>query len=213
MSMRSWCKQLAFAVVMLAALSAHAANGSFCADCEVSLGVGGTYHFWGRTSGIVIPVTFTFDEDRYELGAFRMSRAQHFYDPTFHTNLHLADPYWGFSLSRRLELVRRQHFRLFIGLGASYKTQENELSASLWNFAEQLGVRFLPIRGAAIELCARHWSNAGLKTPNRGQDFATLTFVVSPGELWHRSSASDTNGSTALLSARLLAGADSSMAP
>jgi hypothetical protein len=44
-------------------------------------------------------------------------------------------------------------------------------------------VRFLPTRNTAIELIARHWSNAGIKPPNRGQDFATLTFTLWPGHL------------------------------
>ena len=31
----------------------------------------------------------------------------------------------------------------------------------------------------------RHWSNGGVKLPNHGQDFATLTFVLDPQ--WFRS--------------------------
>jgi hypothetical protein len=186
--MRSWCKQLAFVLVALAALDAHAASDSVCWNCEIGLGIGGTYHYWGRTSGIVIPLTVTLDKDRWEIGAFRIATAQHFYNPTFAVDQHLADPYWGFTAVRRLELIRKEHFRLLIGFGVAYKTEENELSASLWNFAEQLGVRYLPVPGMSIELCARHWSNAGLKIPNRGQDLTTLTFAISPDLWWHHSS-------------------------
>jgi Lipid A 3-O-deacylase (PagL) len=173
-------------VCVVAALVAHGAHAdglsSFCADCQLQLGIGGTYHYWGRTGGIVIPLTLDWDQDRYEIGAFRMATRQHFFNPRFRVDELLAEPYWGFSASRRWELLRKTtHWRLLLGFGGSYKTETNDLSASHWNFAEQLGVRFLPTGNTAIELCGRHWSNAGLKTPNRGQDFATLTFTFWPG--------------------------------
>ena len=75
-------------------------------------------------------------------------------------------------------MVRLEHFKVFLGLGASYKTQENRQTASLWNFSEQVGMRYIPKEGCAIELVGRHWSNAGLKLPNHGQDFVTVMFSV-----------------------------------
>jgi hypothetical protein len=46
-----------------------------------------------------------------------------------------------------------------------------------------LGMRIaLNNHGSFVELTMRHWSNAGIKLPNRGQDFATVTFVFSPGQ-------------------------------
>jgi hypothetical protein len=43
----------------------------------------------------------------------------------------------------------------------------------------------MPKKGMTIELVGRHWSNGGLKLPNHGQDFATLTFSVYPGLFGH----------------------------
>jgi len=157
----------------------------FCSTCELQLGIGGTFHYWAMTHGIVVPVTFNFDDNRYELGAFRMATAQSFYSERFQGTEHNANPYWGFSASRRWELFKRYHWRLVLGLGASYKTEEDALSASHWNFAEQVGVRFVPRRGFAVELTGRHWSNGGLKLPNHGQDFVTLTVSVWPGAWRH----------------------------
>jgi len=161
-------------------------TSSFCSTCEVQFGIGGTYHYWGTTHSLVIPVTANFDEDRWELGAFRFTGPQRFYDTTFKYHITFAEPYWGFSFSRRLELFPHPHWRLLIGLGGSYKTQENRLSASLWNFAEQAGVRLTPVAGTNIDLVGRHFSNGGLKLPNHGQDFATLTVTIFPTLLWHR---------------------------
>ena len=174
---------LATACAALAAPRARAAD--FCATCEVQLGIGGSYHYWGYTHSLVIPMALNFDDDRWELGAFRFTSNQNFFDTTFQYHIRFSDPYWGFSLTRRLELLRSTHWRLFVGLGASYKDEEDRLSASLWNFSEQAGVRFTPRAGWSIELVGRHWSNAGMKLPNHGQDFATLMFSVYPGLIGH----------------------------
>ena len=70
---------------------------------------------------------------------------------------------------------RRQ---ISIGLGGSYKGETDELSSTHWNFAAQLGIRLRLTRGGeALELWLRHWSNAGLRLPNHGQDFFTLSYV------------------------------------
>jgi hypothetical protein len=181
--MRSWCVLLVAACAALAASRARA--GDFCATCEIQLGAGATYHFWGYTRSAVIPAILNFDSDRWELGAFRFTSSQRFFDSTFNYHVQFATPYWGFSLSRRVELFRHPHWRVIVGLGASYKTEEDTLSASYWNFAEQLGLRLTPAPGYSIEFVARHWSNAGLKLPNHGQDFATLVFSVYPGLIGH----------------------------
>jgi len=181
--MRFWGVLLAAALLAPAAPAVRAAD--FCSTCELQLGIGATYHFWETTHSLVVPVILNFDRDRWELGAFRFTGNQEFFDTTFHGHVRFATPHWGFSLTRRLELFRHPHWRLIIGLGASYKTQENTLSASRWNFSEQFGLRLTPKPGYAIELIGRHWSNAGLKLPNHGQDFATLTFTVYPSLLGH----------------------------
>jgi hypothetical protein len=186
--MRLWCVRFAAVWMTLCAAlgvnAARAADGaSFCADCQVQLGIGGTYHFWAKTGSLVIPLTLLFDQGRYEIGAFRMASNQGFYDSTFGAQVHVANPYWGFSASRRWQFFKHPRWRAFLGFGGSYKTEEDTLSASRWNFAEQLGLRVMPTPATAIELSMRHWSNAGLKLPNHGQDFATLTFTIIPGAL------------------------------
>ena len=181
--MRSWCVLPAAALAALAVPDVRAAD--VCATCELQLGVGETYHFWGVTHSLVIPALLNFDRDRWELGAFRFPSKQTFFDTTFNYHVRFATPYWGFSLSRRLELFRHPHWRVVVGLGAAYRTEADTLSASHWDFAEQLGLRITPAPGCAIELVGRHWSNAGLKLPNHGQDFATLTFSFYPGLIGH----------------------------
>jgi hypothetical protein len=182
---------LAAVMVVVVVPAARAADtSSFCATCEIQFGVGATYHFWGTTHSLVIPMTVNFDEDRYEFGAFRFTGQQRFFDSTFNAHVLFAEPLWGFSLSRRVELFPHPHWRLLVGFGGSYKTREDRLSSSLWNFAEQVGVRLTPAPSMAIELVGRHFSNAGLKLPNHGEDFATLTFSIYPSLIGHRVASS-----------------------
>ena len=62
--------------------------------------------------------------------------------------------------------------------GAAYKTKTDDLNGSNWNFAEQLGWRFpQQANSGRVEFALRHVSNAGLKKPNRGEDFLTLAYV------------------------------------
>ena len=52
------------------------------------------------------------------------------------------------------------------------------IDTSYPGFAEQLALRW--DRGSkvpSVELSIRHWSNAGIRLPNRGQDFAVLSLV------------------------------------
>ncbi|HEY6125923.1 MAG TPA: acyloxyacyl hydrolase [Steroidobacteraceae bacterium] len=148
---------------------------SFCDDCEFQIGVGGTYHSFEGTEGVVIPVTVTWDRSRWELGVF------HFSEQTSSNNFEnveqvVARPYWGASLSRRFAFYERGPIRAIFGFGVSYRTEQDVLSATHWNFSSQLGLRFQsPQFPAIIELSARHWSNGGVRTPNRGQDFTILT--------------------------------------
>ena len=182
--MRSGCAVLVAALAALVAPRARADD--FCASCEVQLGVGTTWHFLGYNNSLVIPVAFNFDHERWELAAFRFPSTQHYYDTTFSYEILWAKPYWGASLTRRVEFFKHEHWRVFLGLGAAYKTQENRQISSLWNFSEQAGLRLTPAPGYALELTWRHWSNAGLKLPNHGQDLATLTFSVYPALFRHR---------------------------
>lgn len=181
--MRHCCVVLAAGLAVQAAPAVRAAD--LCATCEVQLGLGATYHFWEYTHSVVLPVTVKFDRNRWELGAFRFPSNQEFFDTTFNWHVRFATPYWGFSVARRLELFKHPHWRLIVGLGGAYRTKEDTLTASHWNFSEQLGVRLTPRPGLAIELIGRHWSNGGLKLPNHGQDFATVMFTVYPGSSGH----------------------------
>ena len=156
-----------------------ASAAPLCESCEIQMGVGGTYHFWGSTDGVVLPLTVSWGENRYEVGVFRMASRQTLSKNG--TSQALADPYWGVSASRRWVLYERGPVRGYFGLGLAYRQESDVLSATRWDFASQLGVRVrLPQRGSAMELTFRHWSNAGIKQPNHGQDFATLTFLLNP---------------------------------
>ena len=161
----------------IAPAPSQAAALSLCSDCELFLGIGNTYHFWGDTGGLVIPATLTFDQDRYEVGLFRMTSRQELYEEMWGKRRLLAEPYWGISASRRWQLMARPTWRLFFGLGASYKTETDFLDATNLNFAEQLTVRLHhPFGGGPdMEFAIRHWSNGGIRCPNRGQDFFTVT--------------------------------------
>ena len=176
--------RIAFLVLLVCAdyapRSAHAQ--SFCGSCEVQIGLGGTYHYWGTTGGTVLPVSVTWSESRYELGFFRVTTQQTLRDRASHNERVMADPYWGVSLSRRWQLFERGPVKAFVGFGLAGKTKSDELSATRWDFASQLGLRFrLPGNRAIAELTMRHWSNGGVRLPNHGQDFATLTVRLNSG--------------------------------
>jgi lipid A 3-O-deacylase PagL len=165
-----------------AGVSGRAEAQSICESCEVQAGLGATYHFWGPTGGVVLPVTVNWSDNRYELGFFRVATTQLLEDHAYREARVMADPYWGMSLSRRWHLIERGPVSGFVGFGLAAKTESDQLSATRLDFAEQLGVRFrLPGDRVAGELTLRHWSNAGIRLPNHGQDFATLTFRLNTG--------------------------------
>jgi len=171
-------------MMVLAAVAAGAARPteaqSICESCELQAGLGATYHFWGPTGGVVLPVTVNWSDNRYELGIFRVATTQLLEDHTYREARVMADPYWGVSLSRRWRFIERGPVSGFVGLGLAAKTESDQLSATRLDFAEQLGVRFrLPGDQVVGELTVRHWSNAGIRLPNHGQDFATLTFRLN----------------------------------
>ena len=148
----------------------------------MQLGLGGTYHFWGPTGGVVLPVTVNWSDNRYELGFFRVTTQQVLDDHAYREARIMAEPYWGMSLSRRWQLIERGPVTGFVGFGIAAKTKHDQLSATRLDFASQLGVRFrLPGDQVTGELTLRHWSNAGIRLPNHGQDFATLTFRLNSG--------------------------------
>ena len=96
----------------------------------------------------------------------------------------MADPYWGMSISRRWRLYERGPMWVFFGFGISAKTESDQLSCTRLNLASQLGLRFrLPGDRIVGELTMQLWLNAGIRLPNHGQDFATLTFRLNTGRV------------------------------
>ena len=168
---------LAFARITQAQDPAEANSLCGSGGCQLLVGIGGTYHYWAATGGIVAPIAFDWGEGRYELGAFRITTSQML---EYHGNLpayRFADPYWGFSLSRRWRVIGRGAVGVWLGFGASYKTETDDLDSTRLNFAEQLAIRWRISHAVGMELAIRHWSNAGIRLPNRGQDFATAMLV------------------------------------
>ena len=141
-------------------------NGRF------ALGEGITYQYDGTTVASLALATYTWDDDRYELGAFRFLTGQIRKDDL------LAGPSWIFEGSRRFTLLRRSGVSVFAGLGGAYKNDTDRINGSHLNFAEQLGWRAPPMaNGGRIEFAIRHVSNAGLKKPNKGEGFITVAYV------------------------------------
>jgi hypothetical protein len=145
-------------------------------DGHPALGAGMSIQYDGTSTTTLGLASWTWDDDRYELAAFRFSSAQTRLGQT------LARPNTVVEISRRWRLnwslIDRSGLQLFVGGGAAYKTETDELNGSRLNFAEQLGWRFpRQENGGQVEFAIRHLSNAGLKKPNRGQDFLTLAYV------------------------------------
>jgi len=153
---------------------------SVCESCEVQIGLGETYHYWATTGSLVLPVSVTWSDNRYEFGGFRFTNQQLLSLSGMREARHMANPYWGASLSRRWRLFDRGPVQGYFGFGLAARTESDVLSATRWDFASQLGLRFrLPGSRVIGEVTMRHWSNAGIQLPNHGQDFATLTVRVN----------------------------------
>jgi hypothetical protein len=167
------------ALICLATLTACAPHLSRAGSlpgcgCDVLVGVGVTFFNFGWTGGLVLPVTLELDESRWELGAFRFATAQDAPARALPTT-RAANPYWGFTAMRRWQVLHRGRFRWYAGLGANYRTELDYLEATRWNFAYLVAVRFDLGRQGTLELGVRHWSDAWIKPPNRGQNFLTLS--------------------------------------
>jgi hypothetical protein len=167
-------------LALLVAPCAHAGEGTAAEPSDpyghLALGTGMSVQYDGTSTTPLALATWTWDDDRYELAAIRFLKAQTRIGET------LAGPNWAFELSRRWRLnwslIDRSGLQLFVGAGAAYKTETDELNGSRLNFAEQLGWRFpRQENGGRVEFALRHISNAGLKKPNKGQDFLTLAYV------------------------------------
>ena len=158
------------------AAEAPAAESSDFLDGHLALGSGMSIQYDGTSTSTLGLATWTWHDDHYELAAFRFLMAQTRLGET------LAGPNWVFEISRRWRLnwslIDRSGLQLFFGGGAAYKNETDELNGSHLNFAEQLGWRFpRQGNGGQVEFAIRHISNAGLKKPNKGEDFLTLAYV------------------------------------
>jgi hypothetical protein len=152
-----------------------------CESCQVQVGLGETYHYWATTGSVILPISVSWGDNRYEFGAFRFLSQQFLPWPGTRNARQMANPYWGTSLSRRWHLFELGPFQGYVGFGFSLKTDADALSVTKWDFASQAGVRFrLPGSSMIGEVTMRHWSNAGIRLPNHGQDFATLTVLLDP---------------------------------
>src|SRR5437763_4958833 len=100
---------------------------SVCKSCEVQVGLGGTYHYWGTTGGVVLPVSLTWSENRYELEFVRVTTQQTLRESGSRDNRLMAAPYWGVSLSRRWQLFERGPVKGFFGFGMAGKTKSDAL--------------------------------------------------------------------------------------
>jgi hypothetical protein len=141
---------------------------------HLGLGAGSTveYHFDGTSNARIGALTWTWDRDRLEFSAFR------FFDPQVQGRIALGNPNWTYELSTRWTFIHNPKVKMFVGLGGAYKSETDDINGSRLNFAEQVGWRFTRSEvGPGFEIVVRHMSNAGLKKPNKGQDFVTLAYV------------------------------------
>jgi hypothetical protein len=183
---------LAGAALLLARPAAASWLTDPCDGCEFTGGIGKTFHGLDVT-GTTVPFAFTWGHDRYEFALYYFSKQVK--GPEYENRV-LAPQDWAVSLSRRIHIWEHGPWEGFFGAGLSYRTGDpcpnpaktnpttfdnrfcNRLNGSQQNFALSLGVRWWEAdRAAAIELALRHFSNAGLKPPNVGQDFVTLSYV------------------------------------
>lgn len=145
-----------------------------CPQCNPMTGVGTTFFTSHWTDGIVLPLILEIDQSRWEIAALRFSSDQYLKESFAPPSTVSARPYWGFSVLRRWQVLHRSRWKLYLGIGGSYQTQRNLLDSTRWNFAYLFAVRYALSRHKFLELSVRHWSNAWIKLPNRGQDIVLL---------------------------------------
>jgi Lipid A 3-O-deacylase (PagL) len=169
----SWRSVLGVLAVLVW-LAPGAARAADC-HCKLLLGVGATYQLWGWSDGFVVPITLELADSRWEVGAYWFARRQIAigYGPPDKT---AANPYWGLTAMRRWQFLHRSWGRLYFGFGANYRDETDYLEPTRWNFAYLVAARFeLGEKRPLLEVGVRHWSDAWIKNPNRGQDFVTVS--------------------------------------
>jgi hypothetical protein len=145
-----------------------------CPQCALQVGAGTTFVSSHWTDGIAVPILLEIDRSRWEIGAYRFLTRQSLNSPTFPPSTISAHPFWAFSAMRRWQILHGSRWKLYLGFGASYQTQIDLLDATKLNFAYLLAFRYAPGRHVFLEFSARHWSNAWIKLPNRGQDLVMI---------------------------------------
>jgi hypothetical protein len=172
---RAWLAGLSLVFVLFTA-QAHADGVlSPCSGCQVLVGAGTTFRYFGWTQGLVIPISFQFGDGHWEIDATRFATAQTFDEPYVPASIHSANPYWGFTVVHRWELLHWSWSRFYAGVGANYRTETDYLVNSKWNFAFVLAERFELPHGVLLELALNHWSDAWIRQPDRGQNLLTLS--------------------------------------
>jgi Lipid A 3-O-deacylase (PagL) len=147
-----------------------------CEHCDVLIGVGTTFGAAGWTHGFVVPITLELEDSRWELGAFRFATAEEARGRNPPPSGRATNPYWGFTAMRRWQVLHRRWGRIYLGFGANYRTEIDYLEATRWNFAWLAAVRFdLGTHHKVLELGLRHWSDAWISAPNRGENFLALS--------------------------------------
>jgi Lipid A 3-O-deacylase (PagL) len=142
------------------------------------VGVGTTYFDFRLTHGLVLPFALELDQSRWELAAFRFANSQEVEKAYGPMDGRGAKPYWGFTAMRRWQVLHRGWGKIYLGFGANYRTESDYLEISHWNFAYLIAARFdVGPHGTAVEVGIRHWSDAWIRRPNRGQDLATISVV------------------------------------
>jgi hypothetical protein len=145
------------------------------------LGYGTTFRFHHEEDrGNLYSFAFKWRCDRYELAALHFGEQTDSADGEREV---LAPRDYAVSVSRRWHFQPRSSFQLLFGFGASYRTRAgpsdgNTLNGSHLNFAEQLGVHWMPHdQSPGFEISFRHFSNLGIVRPNPGQNFLMFSVV------------------------------------
>src|SRR3984893_11853523 len=138
------CASIKFGLLLLLVCAACAPRSadaqSLCESCELQVGLGGTYHYWGKTGGVVLPVAVTWSENRYELGFVRVTTQQTLHESRLRNERLMAEPYWGVSLSRRWQLFERGPVKGFFGFGLAGKTRSAARRGQRRGFCSPLAV-------------------------------------------------------------------------
>ncbi|MDE1464531.1 acyloxyacyl hydrolase [Spartinivicinus poritis] len=79
------------------------------------------------------------------------------------------------GISKDVALLSGTNTYLAVGLGIYLKEKKTNRIGSKFTFGERLALGYRFDSGIAMELYARHFSNAGITDDNSGQNFAGLS--------------------------------------